>query len=1242
MRTAMGAARLLGVAAVLVVAAARPADALVVQASVSPGISVPVGTVITITATLTSESWLGNLEALPSIQSKGCSYPAALEGWYAIYPDSPMLVSQGVPNAPSVNFTYTPGTQRWVQWKFTASHTGTVVFSVVAANVYFGVFEGCSDPSPLAGGLPVCGFGGLPYGTNVCGFAAVTITATLTGRLNAQSGEPNARPPATVFVGDSIEVVMSVTNTGAAPIAINGAVSSTAGTGTDVLLVAGAAPSFPVPLAGAASAMLTWAYSVTPGSPPGTAAFWTDAEGTLAYSDPLAVIPPPQLTLSVTLFIDPDGGGPDLEAPADHSYFMADDEVWVMAKLENASAWDYDVDPVIAPADNDYSGKPDFRLVGTRIPAGAQTLLAGTAREFTWKYVIDRSDYYQDFCFPPVDMWWKVSSRGLDLTAYLPVFKEAVRITPDIPSVVEIGSGFSATLWVTNRAARPMVLDASATVFLTTMGGPLATIVAGPAPGSRSFTAGQSLPFVFTCTADSTGSQMWWGGAKWAAAAPCLAVDPIVATEIVAPSPLVPTFLSSTNVVNAQTPYGLTLSLYNSSACPVTLSSIDEPWGINERPIPYAVFSNWDSTDCPALPCVIASGATAVFRWSVTPNGCGDEDWSGTMTGDWDPGCLFPTAFSRPYNSNRLRVRQQASLYDPGSVGWILPQATVVETQTFQVVCRVTPGGENNIENFTLACMPHFSSTSTVISQVAPIPSIPGILPGCGTCVTNVCPDKTRSFTWTYSVTAKGASPGQVWFTFTATGQDAYDGTPQHSMTSTGKVRILRPSTISVSAMNDPGFLAYCNGSVAMDIEVNGDTCVVINAVGITPSGPEVVVESATNFSNGQEFDWTYTPVGVGCVSFTVSAVGVECGLGLPVFGVATTADSRCFTAPAPSGALAAYRLIPGMQPVSGTPFEVRLSVTNSGDISVDSLRVLSWTMTGGLSCGGIVARVPALSATSFNFYGETDGRLYGCGKRADYFWWFTTTPGGEGVLRFSVTVTALRSDTGTPVKASANTCITVWPALLASIESAPENVVQGRDFDVAVKLDNQSAVAMTVSPLFPVITSESGEIQESYPGPGAVSVGSFSSKTVVARMNVKAAAAPGPQRLLVSADRFVARETLGKAQIDLPVMAGPPVTVNVLPGAPVFEIGENPWHPLRGPLAIRYVAPDGGSLRIKVYSLAGEFVRTIADEGSAGVQGTVLWDGKNDDGQTVSAGIYLLRFEGRGLKVTKKLAVVK
>mgnify|MGYP001565440554 CR=1 FL=1 len=1257
MATASKTYRALGLIAGLVLGVSRPAQALFVDAAVSPGTVVPVGTAITLTMTLTAETpynyGLGNLEADPSMRFSGCASPRILDGWYSVYPDNPMLVTPGTPSATSLDFDkgyYIPlPSSRWVQWSFTATRTGTVTFSIVAADEEHGVYEGCADPSPST-----CYFPGLPNPdpTTACGFATVTITSTLTGRLNARSiGTGGVRPAGQAYVEDPVEVVMSVTNTGTAPMSVRAAMTSTEDSETTVLLASGAVPAFPVPLAGGASAMLTWTYSVTAASPAGIAEFWGDAEGTLAWAAPLSVVPAP-IALTVSVWVDPDGAGPLPAAPASQGSFMADDEVWVVATLTNTSGVAFDVDPRIVVGDSDTNLVPDFSTVGGRIPAAPQTLSGSTSRMFTWKYEVDRNDYYQLTCFFMFyDMMWSVGVRGVAQSAYLPMNQVGFSVTPEIPPVVEIGTAFSATLWVANLTGRPVILDGSATVFLQTAGGPNVTITAIPPAGSRTFNAaGQSLPFVYTVMATTVGAQAWDGGIAYAELGypgyyGCIGMTAPASTQVVAPSPLVPTLTSSTTVVNAQTPYGLTLAVFNSSTCQATLTGLEDIYGLNERPVPASNLSVRASADCPTLPCVIAPSSTVTFTWSVTPYGCGDEDWSGTMTGDWDAACLFPTGFSRPYHSNRVLVRQQASLFDPGSVTWALSPTSVVEGGTFQVVCTVAPGGQNDIKEFNLEIIPHVSSTmawTDVVSQIGPGPTIPEPLPGCGVCVNNVCWDKGQSFTWVFRADAKGDAVGRVWFTFTASGKDPFDATPVQSVTNTGTVRILKPSVITVSALvqSEP---ASCAGDVQLVVEVVGDTSVYVSSLGGDPSSPGFVAFTATPSAGdilrpGVTFyDWLYTPAQAGCVSFTLSAVGVEQTGGSIVYAAATTADTRCFTAPVLGGSYLVF--LPAPTAGSGTPLQVRLTVTNGGQVRADNVWIQTWSVTGTAACGGRPARVPLLTGTG---YADTAAGLSGCGNSASFDWFFTTTPGGEGSLEFAVTVTGIRSDTGGPLSRSDRFCITVWPAVYATIVSAPAYVVQGRNFDVGLLVTNGSSVTMRVTPGFPVVTSASGGLVELAPGPGVVNVLPFSTGSLTARMSALASAPAGADKLLLSGGSFTAADVSGKSPVAVPVIPGPAFAVTVLPNKMVFEIGENPWHPLRGPLPVTFVAPDGGRLTIKAYNLAGELVRTLLDERNASLQGTVLWDGRNESGQPVAAGIYLLRFEGSGLKVTKKLAVVK
>ncbi len=88
------------------------------------------------------------------------------------------------------------------------------------------------------------------------------------------------------------------------------------------------------------------------------------------------------------------------------------------------------------------------------------------------------------------------------------------------------------------------------------------------------------------------------------------------------------------------------------------------------------------------------------------------------------------------------------------------------------------------------------------------------------------------------------------------------------------------------------------------------------------------------------------------------------------------------------------------------------------------------------------------------------------------------------------------------------------------------------------------------------------------------------------------------------------------------------------------LAVAPNPFNPST---EIAFSLPAAGPARLEVYDLRGALVRVLAN-GSlpAGAQ-RVAWDGRDDAGQEVSSGTYLLRLEtntGRGL--TRKLMLVR
>jgi len=84
--------------------------------------------------------------------------------------------------------------------------------------------------------------------------------------------------------------------------------------------------------------------------------------------------------------------------------------------------------------------------------------------------------------------------------------------------------------------------------------------------------------------------------------------------------------------------------------------------------------------------------------------------------------------------------------------------------------------------------------------------------------------------------------------------------------------------------------------------------------------------------------------------------------------------------------------------------------------------------------------------------------------------------------------------------------------------------------------------------------------------------------------------------------------------------------------------------------LKLRYVLIQGGKIKLSVYTLTGAFVIELVNAIVAGnideinpyESADIIWDGKNQAGEKVASGVYLLSLEAPNLRVVEKVAVVK
>ncbi|MFQ5510959.1 MAG: T9SS type A sorting domain-containing protein [Candidatus Krumholzibacteriia bacterium] len=93
-----------------------------------------------------------------------------------------------------------------------------------------------------------------------------------------------------------------------------------------------------------------------------------------------------------------------------------------------------------------------------------------------------------------------------------------------------------------------------------------------------------------------------------------------------------------------------------------------------------------------------------------------------------------------------------------------------------------------------------------------------------------------------------------------------------------------------------------------------------------------------------------------------------------------------------------------------------------------------------------------------------------------------------------------------------------------------------------------------------------------------------------------------------------------------------------------VNRLAQNYPNPFNPATTIRYSIREPGHVRLRVYNVAGQLVRTLANELQTPVAGgfAVTWDGRNEAGSPVSSGIYFYKLVAPGFTRTRKMVLLK
>ncbi len=86
------------------------------------------------------------------------------------------------------------------------------------------------------------------------------------------------------------------------------------------------------------------------------------------------------------------------------------------------------------------------------------------------------------------------------------------------------------------------------------------------------------------------------------------------------------------------------------------------------------------------------------------------------------------------------------------------------------------------------------------------------------------------------------------------------------------------------------------------------------------------------------------------------------------------------------------------------------------------------------------------------------------------------------------------------------------------------------------------------------------------------------------------------------------------------------------------FRFGGTYPNPFSAEAAISFSLPSAGRVNVIIYDMSGRAVRTLSDTEMQAAEHTLMWDGLDEAGNTVGAGVYFCRLQACGETVTQKM----
>ena len=96
----------------------------------------------------------------------------------------------------------------------------------------------------------------------------------------------------------------------------------------------------------------------------------------------------------------------------------------------------------------------------------------------------------------------------------------------------------------------------------------------------------------------------------------------------------------------------------------------------------------------------------------------------------------------------------------------------------------------------------------------------------------------------------------------------------------------------------------------------------------------------------------------------------------------------------------------------------------------------------------------------------------------------------------------------------------------------------------------------------------------------------------------------------------------------------------DMLPG--VFKLHQNYPNPFNPVTNLSYDLPEDAMVNITIYDVMGKSIRTLVNSSQSAGYKSLYWNATNDNGQPVSAGLYIYSIQAGQFNQTKTMVLLK